>query len=381
MACISQRNKNKNTGKDLIAINSSRSITKTIRAQKFWADLDEKSARKEIPLKATYELTYQCNLSCRHCYIPKKKRSRIDGKKKEELSYSEACSVLDQLAELGCFHLNLTGGEPLSRPDFFRILVYAKRKGFYVILLTNATLITSSVADGLRDLIDRVDITLYGLTAKTFQEISRIPGSLTRCLEGIQCLKKRHINMTIKMMVMTLNLPEFDRIKTFADNLGVRFQWDYLIHPQIDGSQEPLQYRIHPEAAIDLGSRSRPQLPDEEKICREKIKPIQEEANFFDCSAGKNSLLITPYGEMNLCLEYRLPGYDLRRGSVAEGWRELVKYIKSLKPDSSYQCRDCELEQYCHWCPSVGLLEEGNIYSCSPYYRELARLRRERAKG
>ncbi|MBA7650017.1 putative mycofactocin radical SAM maturase MftC [subsurface metagenome] len=157
---------------------------KAIKTQEFWEGLYEKSAQEKIPLKASFELTYQCNLRCLHCYVPR--RQKTQGQKTtEELSYSKVCSILDQLADLGCFHLNLTGGESLRRPDFFKILTYAKKKGFYTILLTNATLITPQVADNLADLnINQVDISLYGITPHTHEKITQIPGSFTRCLKG-----------------------------------------------------------------------------------------------------------------------------------------------------------------------------------------------------
>ena len=358
------------------------SVQKRISAQKFWADLKTKSAREGIPIKATFELTYQCNLVCRHCYISEKRRSGFSKEERKELSYSEICSILNQLAELGCFHINLTGGEPLVRPDFFRILAYAKRKGFYVILQTNATLLTPRFVESLKETgVDQVDVSLYGMTPSVYEAITQIPGSFEFCMDGILLLQKKRINMTIKMMIMTYNLAEFDRFKTFAIDRSVRFQWDYLIHPRLDGSNEPLRYRISPEEAVKLEIENNPPLSDDVQYPREIKESFQDESLLFNCAAGRNSLSITPYGEMNLCLECRIPGYDLRKGSVAEGWRELTEFVKSKKPDSSFQCRNCELEQYCFWCPSVGLLEEGNMSSCSSYYKELAGLRKERANS
>ena len=350
---------------------------KTNKTEKFWEDFYKKSALNEIPFKATFELTHRCNLFCRHCYIPGRQKSDGKSQKKEELSFSEVCSILDQLADIGSFQLNFTGGEPLARPDFFRILTYAKRKGFYVILLTNATLITPGKAEALKDLgLNQVAVSLYGMTPQTYEKVTQVPGSFSRCLKGIRLLKKRDLNISIKMMIMTLNIREFELIKTFVDNLGIRLEWDYLVHPRIDGSKEPLKYRISPEEAVNLESRFKNYLSVEERDQRDKKKLSHKEKEFFYCDAGKNSFAITPFGEMNLCLEYPLPGYDLRRGSLKEGWEELVKYARSAKPDSTFQCRDCEFEEYCQWCPAAGWLEKRDRSACSPYYRELARIRR-----
>ncbi len=93
--------------------------------------------QKNIPLYCYFELTYRCNLSCKHCYAPK-----IYG---EELSLNEIDSILDQLLKIGTLQLLLTGGEILIREDFFDIAFLARSKGFILGLMTNGTLITKDI--------------------------------------------------------------------------------------------------------------------------------------------------------------------------------------------------------------------------------------------
>lgn len=348
---------------------------KELGSDKFWADLYKKSVQKEVPISGSFELTYQCNLRCQHCYVSIPKNS-------EELSYSEVCSILDQLAEIGCFHLNLTGGEIFTRPDLVKVLEYAKKKGFYVILLTNGTLITPEIADCLKELnINKVDISLYGMSETTYESVTQVPGSFQKCLEGIELLRRRNIPMCLKITVLTLNMEEFVQVKAFAEKLKVRFQWGYFIHPKIDGSKEPLKFRISAEEAINLEIINQPHLFDEERNRREKKEVSSRRDSFFYCNAGRNSLAITPYGELNLCLEHHFPGYDLRKGSLSEGWKELVNYVKSAEPGKNYQCKDCDLEEFCQWCPAEGWLERGDRSACVPYFKKLAQLRSERMEN
>lgn len=355
---------------------------KELKVNKFWADLYEKSAQKGIPLKASFELTHQCNLRCCHCYISRSERIEARSKKQEELSSSEVCSILDQLAEMGCFHLNFTGGELFTRPDLFKILTYAKKKGFYLILLTNGTLITPKVADCLKNLnINQVDISLYGMTKDTYESITQIPGSFQRCLRGINLLHDRNIPICIKMTVLDLNIGEFSQVKAFAKELAVRFQWGYFIHPKIDGSKEPLSFRLSPKQGIELEVKNQPSLFEEEKRSKKEKETSSKRDGLFYCNAGRNSFAITPYGEMNLCLEYRFPQYDLRKGSLSEGWKELVNYVKSAKPSKNYQCKNCELQEFCQWCPAEGWLNKGDRNACVPYFKELARIKREWIKS
>src|SRR5438876_11337824 len=106
-----------------------------IGRDRFWSALREKGAHKRVPVEAMIELSYGCNLRCVHCYNPTHQA-------KGELATRQITAILDQLAEVGCFHVGFTGGEIFTRGDVFEIFAHAKAKGFAVTILTNATLIT-----------------------------------------------------------------------------------------------------------------------------------------------------------------------------------------------------------------------------------------------
>ena len=73
----------------------------------------------DAPICLTWELTYACNLSCVHCLSSSGRRDP------RELSTQECFDVIDELERLQVFYVNLGGGEPMLRPDFFEILEYA----------------------------------------------------------------------------------------------------------------------------------------------------------------------------------------------------------------------------------------------------------------
>ncbi|HMA94207.1 MAG TPA: radical SAM protein, partial [Polyangiaceae bacterium] len=60
-----------------------------------------------LPRIAVWELTLRCNLNCRHC------GSRAGRARDDELALNEALTLADDLAEMGCQFLTLSGGEPL----------------------------------------------------------------------------------------------------------------------------------------------------------------------------------------------------------------------------------------------------------------------------
>ena len=78
-----------------------------------------------MPIEATLELTYRCNLKCIHCYVDCKDLP-------DELTFDEWRDVLDQLKAAGFIYLLFTGGEIMVRPDFLDIASYARSCGFFI---------------------------------------------------------------------------------------------------------------------------------------------------------------------------------------------------------------------------------------------------------
>ncbi|MHA2213102.1 MAG: radical SAM protein, partial [Candidatus Thorarchaeota archaeon] len=92
------------------------------------------------PTAILWEMTNRCNLSCRHC------GASAGAPKQEELSLEECLRLVDDLAAFGAKCLILSGGEPLTHPEFFKIAKHAANHGFEIQVATNATLITKSMA-------------------------------------------------------------------------------------------------------------------------------------------------------------------------------------------------------------------------------------------
>ena len=71
------------------------------------------------PICLTWELTYACNLACVHCLSSSGRRDP------RELTTAECKAVIDELERMQVFYVNIGGGEPTIRPDFWELLDYA----------------------------------------------------------------------------------------------------------------------------------------------------------------------------------------------------------------------------------------------------------------
>src|SRR5437763_16941233 len=84
------------------------------------------------PLSLIAELTHRCPLHCVYCSNPQELTARAN-----ELSTEAWTRVFREAAELGVMQLDLTGGEPLTRPDLTALVQSARAAGLYVNLITS----------------------------------------------------------------------------------------------------------------------------------------------------------------------------------------------------------------------------------------------------
>ena len=114
----------------------------------------------DAPICLTWELTYACNLACVHCLSSSGRRDP------NELSPAEARGIVDDMVDLKVFYVNIGGGEPMLRPDFFDLVSYAVDRRVGVKFSTNGTRLTAERARQLAalDYLD-VQISIDGATA------------------------------------------------------------------------------------------------------------------------------------------------------------------------------------------------------------------------
>ena len=329
----------------------------------FWNSVSRKTETSRALTEATVELTYGCNLRCVHCYNP------THLAKKEELSSEKIISIFKQLHEEECLSLILTGGEMFTRRDFFELLKSAKEEGFAVALKTNGTFVTEAVANRLSSLLPlQCDVSLYGATKETYEKVTGVPGSFAKCISGIERCIDRKIPVTLMIPAMTLNLEEVAKMQAMAKAWGIRAVTSAVLHPKSDGSLKPLAYRLDPEKAAQLLQGPLP-LVYHTPPQKEKGGPRRWRGR-MNCRAAQNSCAITPYGEMNFCVSFPFPKYNLLTGTVHEGWRTLLEWFDSRAKEE--RSDEKAVHPFYSGCPRDGWGEAGSFDAPVPYYEALA---------
>lgn len=305
-----------------------------------------------IPLSVTIELTYHCNAHCVHCYV-------VQDTKREELQTVEWLRLLDDLAGAGCLFLTFTGGEAMLRPDFWELVQAATDRHFALQVFVGGNLVDEAAARRFAELnVIAVGVSLYGASPETHERITRLPGSYERTIGAIRWLRQQGLNVFLKHMVMRQNKAEYPAILKLADELGAMPQIDPILVPANDGSLKPTACRL-PKAELMrvLG----------DKLINPEIVRYEGEEMQELCSAGRCICNINPYGDVSPCVQLLVQAGNIRKQRFMKIWRDApaLKMIRSTKPEDITACRKCDLRPYCHRCPGLALLEDGDLFGPS----------------
>ena len=322
-------------------------------------EFQKKIAQQRIPLSGSLDLTHRCNLRCVHCYLSPNNNAR------EELRTEQWHAILDEITAAGCLNLLITGGEPLVRKDFAELYSHAKTNGMLVTVFTNGTLITERILELFQELPPyEVEISLYGATAVTYETITGFKGSYQRCIQGIQHLLDRQINLRLKTILMTLNRHEFDAIGNMAKAYGVKFRFDAAIFPCMNGDPRPLGLRVPPEEVVDKEFSDLKRVGEWQDFF-DKFQHVPVTDDLYQCGAGRIMFHIDSYGNLSPCVMVNTIKYDLRNGSFLTGWNEIIPRIRKKTVTTSAVCGQCEQKLFCGYCPGFFALENGaeNVHS------------------
>ena len=321
------------------------------------------AAADEFPVAGSLELTLGCNLWCRHCYI------RYPGAADGEMSTAQACAVLDWLAGQGVLFLLLTGGEIFARPDFREIYLHAKRRGLVLTLYTNATRVDDDLAAFLADWPPRrIEITVYGHTAATFERVTGVPGSFAAFRAGLDRLLARGLPVHLKMMVMRSNQHEFEAVRRWAEaELRLPFRWDGVINPRLDGHRGVLRERLEPEAVARLQAEGGLDRPHWEKL-RALAADAPAEGPLFRCGAGVRTFHVDPQGRLHPCMMWRSTPYDLLAAPSAPAWHRHLAGLRSAERPAGSACGTCAESLACGNCAAASALEAERPGQSVPYF-------------
>ncbi|WP_162176265.1 radical SAM/SPASM domain-containing protein [Candidatus Magnetobacterium casense] len=156
------------------------------------------------------QLTDECNLNCKHCYIESSRTNRM--------TVEQICSVLGEFEDMQGLRVLLTGGEPTMHPDFAHLNALLPRFALRKLLFTNGLLLDNDMLDTLN--VDEVIISVDGM--KDGHEALRGAGTFNRTLEAIEASVSKGFATSVSTMIHALNVNDFDHMQGMFTEMGVK---------------------------------------------------------------------------------------------------------------------------------------------------------------
>lgn len=300
------------------------------------------------PICLTWELTYACNLSCVHCLSSSGRRDP------DELSTAECKAVIDELQRMQVFYVNIGGGEPTMRPDFWELVEYATEHQVGVKFSTNGVKITPARAQWLAsaDYVD-VQISLDGATEEVNDRV-RGPGSYATAMTALRNLADAGLsNFKISVVVTRENVAQLDDFAAIAETYGAQLRITRL---RPSGRGADTWADLHPTAEQQhrlyewLVARGEQVLTGDSFFHLNALgsAPLP---GLNLCGAGRVVCLIDPVGDVYACPfaihDNFLAGNVRSPGGFGTVWRDSELFAELRAPQTAGACTSCSAFDSC----------------------------------
>lgn len=322
-----------------------------------------------------WHITNYCNLRCRHCY---QEIFSPDG----DLDWSGLRQVADNLLRIlrenkqsAC--INLTGGEPLLKPELLPLLAYLAQQPEITELgiITNGLLLNEEMGAelSLYPKLKQIKVSLDGPDPKTNDSL-RGPGMHQKVVKNLMNFAQaaslpRYIMFTImqrnfqtipamlelarELKVQGLILERFipwGRGKGLREEVLTKEQWRELLHilssllaieeADLQGPYQAFQINFQNEEPLLLGA---------------------------PCVLGEDGFCLMPDGQIYPCRRFPIPVGHLLYESLPQIWNN-SPLLQDLRRKENLQgkCRICPLEN-CRGCRSLAFALTGNYFAEDPH--------------
>lgn len=171
-----------------------------------------------------WDVTYQCNLDCLHCYnsenIAEDPNNILNDKSVEE--------VIWRIRSLDIDHIHLLGGEPLLQKKIYDIVNEAHKHNILISLNTNGTLLSKRIFPYLsNNTISQITISLDGATRDENDQI-RGKGVYDKTIRKIKELTKfveeNKLNTIVQVasVITQKNIANIHKLPTLLNTIGIK---------------------------------------------------------------------------------------------------------------------------------------------------------------
>lgn len=307
-------------------------------------------------------VTNKCNAKCSHCFYWKNLNSS-----KKELSLEEIEKITKKLGNIEV--LLLSGGEPFLRKDLFEIIsLFIKNNSVKVVSIPTNALLKDTIIETTRKLSETYTHITFSVNPsiddlnENHDKMRGIKNCFNKAIETLKELEKlkeekNNVEVVVNTTISNFNYENMDKIIDFFKKFNITYHNFELLrgNPKERSINLPLLEeirKIHRKVIalrkyyIDKNRKSGFIEKVFEKFSvlgvlkyTDRIKEdVLDEKNLpFECSAGKNIVVLEPEGDIRLCEllpkvgNLREYDYDIERLLKNESAQKMMEFIKKCK--------------------------------------------------
>ena len=338
------------------------------------------------PFRVFYDITYKCNLRCKHCFT----NSGIENK--DELTLKEKIELIEQLSDLGVEKISIAGGEPFASKDIYSFIKKCNEKDIDVSISTNGTYFDKDVIKKINLLkIKNITISFDGGTEESMDYI-RGKGTYKKVIEGLDTLQKYYNKKySIKTTLMKNNINEIENLINIAIKYGCNMIKFNCVREDgravLNRDNIILSQNEYIETIKNI-EKLRSKYQDKIKIraplnifgCDDDYEFITELG--FGCFAGKESICIDPIGNVKPCSHYPKEFIcgNVKDDKIKDIWNnsDILKKFRELKGNKI--CNNCKKYEYCRGGCRYRCFMNGDINGIDPFcYLEYNKVEQSKA--
>jgi mycofactocin biosynthetic radical S-adenosylmethionine protein MftC len=300
----------------------------------------------DAPICLTWELTYACNLACVHCLSSSGRRDP------DELSTEECKALIDEFERMQVFYVNIGGGEPTVRPDFWELLDYAVDHHVGVKFSTNGFRITPERAARLAatDYVD-VQISLDGATAEVNDAV-RGAGTYDAALRAMANLQAAGMtDFKISVVCTRHNIGQLDEFKAIADRYGGQLR---LTRLRPSGRGADVWEDLHPRPEQQRALYDWLMANGDRVLTGDSFFHLSAYGEALPglnlCGAGRVVCLIDPVGDVYACpfaIHDRFRAGNIRSAGFDRVWKHSDLFRELRDPQTGGACTRCSAYDSC----------------------------------
>ena len=297
------------------------------------------------PLALVAELTHRCPLHCVYCSNPLEMLRRDT-----ELSTQEWSRIFQEANQLGVLQADLTGGEPLARPDIIDLVRAARSAGLYVSLITSGMPLDEPRLRCLLEAgLDHLQLSFQGAHEETANQISGTKAHAHK-LRVLQWLAQMSIAVTLNFVIHRQNIDQIEDLLALAESSSatrVEFANVQYYGWAFANREHLLPTRAQLDRSLEVLKKAEERLRG--KIRIEYVVPDYYARYPKACVGGwgRKLILITPSGDALPCHAAQIiPGLqfsNIKQHSLREIWGSSAAFQKFRGEDWMQEpCKSCD---------------------------------------